>query len=82
MDPYFHTFIAVSAIVGAFYAGKHFYIKSSMEKIIVNLLENLENEGFIATMLDKDGEKEIIPVNELIAKALRESQNKKVLDKS
>jgi hypothetical protein len=36
------------------------------------MLETLERDGFIATELDKDGEKELIPVSTMIASALKE----------
>ena len=37
------------------------------------LLDKLEADGYISTEIDKDGEKELIPVSEEIAKALREA---------
>ena len=41
-----------------------------IEGIIVSILETLEKEGFILTRKDRDGEKEIILINEIIAKVL------------
>ena len=40
--------------------------------MIEGLIDMLESEGFIVTELDKNGEKELVPVSELIAKSLRE----------
>ena len=74
MDPYTHTIIATGCIAGAYYIGKYVSGKNMIENILVNLLEALEKDGFIATGLDGDGDKELIPVSELIAKALRESK--------
>jgi len=48
-----------------------------LDNIVSGLLEKLENDGFIHTVTDKDGQKEIIPISELIAKALRETKSQK-----
>ena len=74
MDIYIHTMIATGCLAGAYYIGKYVSGKNMIENIIETLLETLEKEGFIATVLDKDGDKELIPVSEMIAKALRESK--------
>ena len=74
MDTYIHTIIATGCLAAAYYAGKYVSGKNMIENVIENLLEALEKDGFIATALDKDGDKELIPVSELIAKALRESK--------
>ena len=74
MDAYIHTMIATGCIAGAYYIGKHVSGKNMIEDIVTSLLEALEKDGFIATVSDQDGEKELIPVSELIAKALRESK--------
>jgi len=74
MDTYIHTIIATGCIAGAYYIGKYVSGKNIVENVAEALLETLEKGGFIATVLDKDGDKELIPVSELIAKALRESK--------
>ena len=74
MDTYIHTVIATGCIAGAYYIGKYVSGKNMIENILANLLEALEKDGFIATGLDRDGDKELIPVSELIAKAMRESK--------
>ena len=74
MDTYIHTMIATGCIAGAYYIGKYVSGKNMIENIAASLLESLEKDGFIATVLDKDGDKELIPVSELIAKAVRESK--------
>jgi hypothetical protein len=66
--------IATGCLAAAYYAGKYVSGKNMIENVIASLLESLEKDGFIATALDKDGDKELIPVSELIAKALRESK--------
>ena len=74
MDIYIHTMIATGCLAGAYYIGKYVSGKNMIENVIETLLETLEKDGFIATVLDKDGDKELIPVSEMIAKALRESK--------
>ena len=66
--------IATGCLAAAYYTGKYVSGKNMIENILAALLESLEKDGFIATVLDKDGDKELIPVSELIAKALRESK--------
>ena len=70
MDPYYHTLIAASMLAVAFFVGKHFSSKSSIEDIVAGILDKLEQDGFIATQVDENGEKELIPVSQLIANAL------------
>ena len=38
------------------------------------MLDKLERDGFIATKLDKDGDKELILISEVVAKALKKSK--------
>ena len=73
MDALVHTFLAVGTMFGAFYAGKHIGRLTVPDKFITFLLDKLEKDGYILTETDKDGEKELIPVSEVIAKALREA---------
>ena len=73
MDPITHTLIAIGCIAGAFYAGKHVGGSTVPDKLVTFLLEKLERDGYILTETDKDGEKELIPVSEVIAEALREA---------
>jgi len=72
MDPILHTIIAISCMAGCYYVGHFLAKKRSFEPIVSRLLDKLEADGFIYIKLDKDGEKELIPISEVIAKALRE----------
>jgi len=76
MDPFIHTLIAVGSIAGAFYAGKIITTKSLFEDIAVKMLDKLEHDGFIAVKKDKDGEKDLIPISAIIAKAMRDAHSK------
>ena len=79
MDVYLHTFLAMSSIGAAYYAG-HYFSTANVENIVGAMLETLEKEGFVETSLDKDGDKELVPISELVANAVKDS--KKLLDKS
>ena len=73
MDIYIHTAIAVCCMAGCYYTG-HFLAKKNMfEPIIHMMLDKLEADGFIYIATDKDGDKELIPISEVIAKTLRDA---------
>ena len=74
MDPLLHTAIAIGCMVGCFYAGHRLAIKNSFEPIVSKLLDKLESDGFVHTKLDKDGDKELIPISEIMAKTLRDAE--------
>jgi len=73
MDPILHTIIAIGCMAGCYYAGHFLATKNSFEPIVSGLLDKLESEGFIHTKLDKDGDRELIPISEIMAKTLRDS---------
>ena len=73
MDPILHTAIALGCMVGCFYAGHFLATRNMFEPIISKMLDKLEAEGFIYTTTDKDGDKELIPVSEVVAKTLRDA---------
>ena len=75
MDATLHTLIAVGCLVVSFYVGSFLATRGLLHKIVCQILDRLESDGFIMTEKDEDGEKELIPVSELIAKALREAKN-------
>ena len=73
MDPILHTAIALGCMVGCFYAGHFLATRNMFEPLISKMLDKLESDGFIYTKLDKDGDKELIPISEVIAKTLRDA---------
>ena len=77
MDPTIHTIIAVGSLFGAYHLGKFLTHRSLFDEIASKMLEKLENDGFIAVKKDKDGEKDLIPISEIIAKATRDAFNTK-----
>ena len=73
MDEALHTLLAVGSLMTAFYVGKHVGRIGVPDKIVSFVLERLEADGYIRTKIDKDGEKELVPISAEIAKALREA---------
>ena len=73
MDPILHTLIAISCMAGCYYAGHYLATKKMFEPIISKMLDKLEEDGFIHTITDKDGDKELIPISEIVAKTLRDA---------
>ena len=58
--------------------GKDIYYNSMFfDEIASKMLEKLEHDGYIAVKKDKDGEKDLIPISEIIAKATRDAFNTK-----
>ena len=73
MDTLTHTIIAVGSLSASYYLGAYLKSKSIFEDVVSSMFDKLEKDGFIATKLDKDGDKELIPINEVIATALKKS---------
>ena len=67
MDSLTHTIIAVGSLAISFYLGSYLKARSVFEDVVGNMLDRLEKDGFIATKLDKDGDKSLIPINEVLA---------------
>jgi hypothetical protein len=67
MDSLTHTIITVGSLASAYYLGSYVKAKSVFEDVVGNLLDKLEKDGFIATKVDKDGDKSLIPINEVLA---------------
>lgn len=76
MDPILHSLIAIGCMIASYYAGNYAGSKSKakLNNVVSSILDTLEKQGFIATVLDKDGDKELIPISELVAAALRETK--------
>tara|TARA_Y100000296_G_C5061556_1_gene200114 strand:+ start:88 stop:321 length:234 start_codon:yes stop_codon:yes gene_type:complete len=73
VDVLTHTLLATACMAGSFYLGRFLAGRTLAEPIIEHVLDKLERDGFIITETDKDGDKEIVPISELIAKALRDA---------
>lgn len=75
-DPMLLTIITTIVLATFYYAGRYLAKKSLVENIIENVLESLEKDGLIATKTDKNGEKDIIPISDIIAKAVKDANTK------
>ena len=64
MDVYLHTFLAFAAMYGCFLWGKYLTWESVTEEIVGHTLEKLEDEGYIKTETDSDGDKTLIKITE------------------
>ena len=65
LDVYSHTVIAISCIALSYYIGRNWGRKGLVASVVGDMLDKLEKEGFIKTKLDKDGDKELIPISEI-----------------
>ena len=75
MNAYLHSIIAVLSIYIAYWLGQHHGREAFVENIVSCLMTKLADEGFIRTVTDKDGELELVPISEIVAKSLREAKN-------
>jgi len=76
MDPITHTLIAVGSLFGAYYLGRVLrkIEGRDVDDVISALLEKLERDGFVAVEKDEaSGEKELIPISEVVAKSIKEA---------
>ena len=67
MDSLTHTIITVGSLASAYYLGSYLKAKSVFEDVVGNMFDKLEKDGFIATKTDKDGEKELVTISEVLA---------------
>ena len=74
MNVYLHTIIAVLPMIAVYLAGKHWGRESFVEDVVGSLISKLDKDGFIRTETDEDGEVELIPISEVVAKSLREAK--------
>ena len=77
MDVFTHTLLAVSSLAAFYFIGDYFAKKDDnlvAEEAVDFLLHLLEKDGFIKTIKDKDGDRELIPISEIVTKALRDAK--------
>jgi len=65
---YLHTVIAMGSIITAYVIGRYIQNDTLHQKVVSWVLDKLEEDGFISTRLDADGEKELIKITEIIEK--------------
>ncbi len=78
MDVFTHTIIAVGSLMGFFFLGEYFGKKKAAENLsmdmVAHTLDMLERDGFIRTVDTEDGDKEMIPISEIITDTLRNAK--------
>ena len=62
MDAITHTLLAVACMAGCYFWGRYFSKREILEEAIASMLASLEEGGFIKTVEDENGEKELIKV--------------------
>jgi len=73
LNEYTHTLLAVGLMLGAYLLGRYLESRTIVENAIGSTLESLENGGYIRTTTDKDGDKELIPISEIVAETVRDA---------
>ena len=73
MNVYLHTIVAVLPMIAVYLAGKNWGRESFIEDVVGNLISKLDKDGFIRTETYEDGEVELIPISEVVAKSLRDA---------
>ena len=76
LNEYTHTLLAIGCMFGTYWLGGYLNHRKHAERAISITLDSLENEGLILTKEDKDGEKDIVPISDIIAKATRDAITK------
>ena len=75
MDVITHTILAVGSLVCFFFVGEWFGKKKGTEGLAEDMVDAtitmLERDGLIRVETDKDGEKEIVPISQIVTDALR-----------
>ena len=74
MVVYTNTALVVACMVIPYYVVWFLSKRSMMETIVESMLDNLDRDDLIRTKRDKNCEKDIIPVSEIVAKALRDEK--------
>ena len=62
MDAITHTLLAVVCMAACYFWGRYFSKREILEEAIASMLAALEEGGFIKTVEDENGEKELIKV--------------------
>ena len=75
MNAYLHAIIAILPIFIAYWVGRTWGRQAFVENMLSNFISKLSKDGFIRTTKDKNGEVELVPISEIVAKSLRDAYN-------
>ena len=62
MDAITHTLLAVACMAGCYFWGRYLSKREIVGDVIEKMLMSLEEDGFIKTIEDENGDKELIKV--------------------
>ena len=75
MNVYLHAVIAISPIFIAYWVGRTWGREAFVENMLSDFISKLSKDGFIRTTKAKNGELELVPISEIVAKSLRDAYN-------
>ena len=71
MDAITHTLLAVVCMAGCYFWGRDLSKMDILENVVDTMFRTLEKQDFIRTVEDENGDKELIPISEILAKNLK-----------
>ena len=66
-----HTLIAGACMAATYYWGRYLSKMDILENVVDTMFRTLEKEDFIRTVEDENGDKELVPISEILAKNLK-----------
>ena len=71
MDIVTHTLIAGACMAATYFWGRYLSKMDILENVVDTMFRTLEKEDFIRTVEDENGDKELVPISEILAKNLK-----------
>ena len=71
MDAITHTLLAVVCMAGCYFWGRYLSKMDILENVVDTMFRTLEKQDFIRTVEDENGDKEFVPISEILAKNLK-----------
>ena len=75
-----NALLAVGCVGSAFFVGSYVTYHRVIDRIVDDLLDRLEKDGFLRMEIDEDGDRDIVPIAEIEKRAVQ-SLSKKWLNK-
>ena len=69
MDIVTHTCLALGCMAGCYFWGRYLAKREVLENVIEKTLTELDEGGFIKTVEDENGDKELVPISEILAES-------------
>ena len=71
MDVVTHTLIAGACMAATYFWGRYLSKMDILENVVDTMFRTLEKEDFIRTVEDENGDRELVPISEILAKNLK-----------